>query len=176
MWDIQERDFGCMCNHWDAGTEILLILYCPEYPSKLNNRAHNFSIIMSFFRYSLLDACTLETRRPSKSNIKYKLNLYEPIFIYILLLHCSIFSLTLYCSFALQVCWTNTMPFIRLLICGHVWIHTDNTNTFHDNDCFKRLILSKIKNKNSECCHPLTLTRGPERRSSLRQDFCQTVL
>lgn len=55
--------------------------------SNLNNGARKFLHHYELFRRSLLDVHILEARGPTKSNIKYKWDLYELIFIYSLLLH-----------------------------------------------------------------------------------------
>lgn len=71
----------CLCAlSWD--------LHCTDQRRPLESKqwSHKFLHHYELFRCSLLDVHILEARGPSKSNIKYKLDLYEPIFIYSLLL------------------------------------------------------------------------------------------
>lgn len=56
-------------------------------PLQSKQCSHKFLHHYEPFRCSLLDVHIWEARGPSKSNIKYKWDLYEPIFIYSLLLH-----------------------------------------------------------------------------------------
>lgn len=59
--------------------------------SSQNNGNYKFLHHYELFRCPLLDVHIWEARDPSKSNIKYKWDLYEPIFIYSLLLRSACF-------------------------------------------------------------------------------------